>query len=486
MSCAPNSHASPSNEPSKPAAVGTRAWRSLGVRLAVWYAVVTLTSFAAVAAFVALHTHYGVERAGQTTAERALERYRVAFERGGTEALRAILNEAEGPRPSVSVRVTNEDEIELLTLSSDEASSRASTMLQGDAAAPNLRVQAPKDWHVAIARISEGRRLEVMIHDDEAPRTWHNAARVMWLIFGGGLFAAIAGAFVISRRALRPLSDLARTTQDIIDSGDLSSRVAVRGSNDGLDQLAELFNRMLTRNESLVRAMKESLDNVAHDLRTPLTRLRTGAELALNEPEDASKTNEALADVIEETDRVLSLLTTLMDITEAASGVMRLDKRAEDLASIAREAVDLYEFVSVERGVHISTRLSPGIEVMVDRRRAVQVCANLLDNAIKYTPAGGSVQVSVTRDYESGILAIADTGIGIPPEDRPRVWDRLFRGDRSRAERGLGLGLSLVKAVVEAHRGEVRLRDDTRIGSTFEVLWPLARSTEQVDRAKKE
>ena len=479
MFCAPNSPPVPSNEPPKPAVVGTRAWRSLGVRLAVWYVAVTLTSFSAVAAFVALHTHYGVESAGQTTAERVLERYRVAFEKGGAEALRAILNEAEGPRPSVSVRVTNEDELELLTLSSDEASSRASSMLQGDTAAPNLSVQAPKDWHIAVARISQGRRLEVMIHDDDAPRTWHNAARVMWFIFGGGLIAAIVGAFVISRRALRPLNDLARTTQDIIESGNLSSRVAVRGSNDGLDQLAELFNRMLTRNEALVRAMKESLDNVAHDLRTPLTRLRTGAELALSRPEDATKTNEALADVIEEADRVLSLLSTLMDITEAASGVMRLDKRVEDLASIAREAVDLYEFVSVERGVHISTQLSPGIEVMVDRRRAVQVCANLLDNAIKYTPAGGSVQISVASENERGILAIADTGIGITPEDRPRVWDRLFRGDRSRTERGLGLGLSLVKAVVEAHGGEVRLRADTQVGSTFEVLWPLAKSALQ-------
>lgn len=228
MFFARSSRSASSIESPKQATVGTRAWRSLGARLAVWYALVTLASFAAVAAFVAIRTHLGVESAGQTTAENALKRYRDAFENGGTEALRALLNEAKGPRPSVAIRVTDEHEIELLTLSSDEASSHAATELQGDAAAPHSKLQALKDWHIAVAHISEGRRLEVMLRDDEAPRTWHNAARILWLILGGGLFAAIAGAFVISRNALRPLSNLAKTTQTIINSSDLSSRVAVR------------------------------------------------------------------------------------------------------------------------------------------------------------------------------------------------------------------------------------------------------------------
>jgi len=120
------------------------------------------------------------------------------------------------------------------------------------------------------------------------------------------------------------------------------------------------------------------------------------------------------------------------------------------------------------------TRLAPGAEVSVDRRRVMQVCANLVDNAIKYTPAGGRVEVSVTHDDAWGILEVADTGVGIAPEDRSRVWDRLFRGDRSRAERGLGLGLSLVKAVVEAHGGEVELRSGVEGGSTFQVRLRLA------------
>jgi signal transduction histidine kinase len=289
-----------------------------------------------------------------------------------------------------------------------------------------------------------------------------------------GLAFAIVGAFVITRRALRPIGDLARATQGIVDSGDLGLRVETRGTADGLDRLGALFNRMLSRNEALVRAMKESLDNVAHDLRTPMARLRAGAELALQEGADAAHLREALAETIEESDRVLGMLTTLMDITEAETGAMRLHKSSEDLAAIAREAIDLYDLVSSERGVHIVTRLTPGVIVSADRARIRQVCANLIDNAVKYTAPGGRVEVTVTSEGTTGIVSISDTGMGISPEDRSRVWDRLYRGDRSRTERGLGLGLSLVKAVVEAHGGEVRLQSDIGVGSTFEVRLPRA------------
>ena len=139
--------------------------------------------------------------------------------------------------------------------------------------------------------------------------------------------------------------------------------------------------------------------------------------------------------------------------------------------------MELYDLVSNERGVHIVTRLAPGVLVLVDRARIRQVCANLIDNAIKYTAPGGRVEVTVSGEEAWGVVSIADTGIGIPPEERPRVWDRLFRGDRSRTERGLGLGLSLVKAVVEAHGGEVRLQSEVGVGSTFEVRLPRTPET---------
>jgi signal transduction histidine kinase len=449
---------------------GARAWRSLGARFALWYLLVTLLSFAAVAVVFAIHTHAWVEREGQRSASSLLDTYRRALDAGGTDAVRAMLAAGAGGGQSIAIRLTDEHDVELLAASSDPEADRATLRLhhEGDSSSSN------GTWRVAGARIAHGRSLEIVVRDDVAPRLWANAREELALVLACWLLTAIAGAFVISRRALRPVGELARTMQQIIDSGDLSLRVPERDSGDELERLAALFNRMLARNEALVRAMKQSLDNVAHDLRTPLTRLRAGAELALHEPVEPMRAQEALADVIEESERVLGMLTTLMDITEAETGSMPLEKRPEDLATIVREAVELYDLVSNERGVHVVTRLTPGITVMVDRRRILQAVANLLDNAIKYTPGGGTVDVSVTGDERWGIVEIADTGMGIAAEDQQRVWDRLFRADQSRTERGLGLGLSLVKAVVEAHGGDVELHSEPGAGATFVVRLPRA------------
>lgn len=466
----------PTEDPraSRPVA-GTRAWRTLGTRLALFYLVVALGSSLAVALLYALRTDALARQEGQQTADSTLAQYRSALEAGGIAGLRALA-ERDGSKPGYAVRLTDERQVEVLSMTSDAESGRVATALRqdGEGRAHSGPLRAERDWNVAATRVSEGRRLEVVVHNDVGKRLWAHAFQDLALIFGVGLVAAICGAFLISRRVLRPVSDLAQATQRILDSGDLALRVPERGADD-LDELTRLFNRMLARNEALVRAMRESLDNVAHDLRTPLARLRAGAELALGDAADAGKAREALADTIEESDRVLAMLTTLMDITEAETGTMRLAARAEDLSSLAREAVELYEHVSSERGVHVVTRLGAGVEVEVDRQRVLQIIANLLDNAIKYTAPGGNVDVVVTKDLAWGTVAIRDTGVGISAEDRPHVWERLYRGDRSRTERGLGLGLSLVKAIVEAHGGEVELRSTVGEGSTFEVRLPLAK-----------
>jgi signal transduction histidine kinase len=166
------------------------------------------------------------------------------------------------------------------------------------------------------------------------------------------------------------------------------------------------------------------------------------------------------------------MLNTLMDITEAESGMMRLQRESVDLCQLAREVVELYEYVAEEKKIRIVTDLPAPCQANVDRTRMRQVFANLLDNAVKYTPEGGVVAVSV-REAPGEMLAVfRDSGIGIPAEEQDKIWARLYRGDKSRSQRGLGLGLSLVKAVVEAHGGKAVVSSEPNRGSEFTVRLP--------------
>lgn len=287
------------------------------------------------------------------------------------------------------------------------------------------------------------------------------------------LLLGVAGGGILTFRAMRPLRHLIQTVRNILKTGEMSTRVPVGSGRGELHQLVSLFNQMLDKNDALIGAMHDSLDNVAHDLRTPMTRLRGVAEFALQGQQNLEACREALADCLEESDRVLTMLNALMDVAEAETGVMRLEIAEVSIPEVIQAVVDLYEVIADEKHITITLDLPGQLQVKADYARIQQVIANLLDNALKYSDDSGQVTITARRENASAVITVADTGIGVPAHETDKIWDRLYRGDRSRSQRGLGLGLSFVRAIVQAHGGTVHVQSEINKGSTFTVMLPV-------------
>jgi signal transduction histidine kinase len=339
-----------------------------------------------------------------------------------------------------------------------------------EAEGPARPAQQAHPEHLALVRVFQlpgGFRLLVGRDLEERERLYRivlsagrwSVAIVIVLGLAGGLF--------VTRRVLRRVDAMTETTKTIME-GDLGGRLPVAGTGDELDRLAQNLNAMLERIEALMQGLKEVSDNIAHDLKTPLTRLRNHAEQALRAAGNDAEYRAALEATIEESDGLIRTFNALLMIARAESGQARDDMNEFDAAEIAHDVGELYEPLAEEKGIALKVEAEVPARLKGNRELISQALANLVDNAIKYVappaePANGVAPEIVVQALNSGdriLLTVADTGPGIPETDRGHVVERFVRLEQSRSQPGSGLGLSLASAVARLHGGELTLEDN--------------------------
>ncbi len=298
------------------------------------------------------------------------------------------------------------------------------------------------------------------------------------------MLVGLVGGLVVSLKILRRVDAMNASAKTIM-TGDLSRRLPLAGTGDELDRLAENLNAMISRIGDLMVGMREVSDNIAHDLRTPLTRLRNNAEEALRSGGDAERQRDALEKVIGEADGLIAVFNALLMIARAEAGSGRDALVEGDAGAIVADVADLYEPSAEEAGVGLTVEIEPALPVRVNRELLGQALANLIDNALKHGAAasgsGSAVAVSARRAGDRVEIAVADRGPGIPPADRGRVLERFVRLEGSRSRPGSGLGLSLASAIAHLHGGALRL-DDNGPGLKVVMSLPTAPRRAEVER----
>ncbi|MGH6989278.1 MAG: ATP-binding protein [Stellaceae bacterium] len=445
-----------------------RLLRTNAFRLAALYMALFAVSVLALLAFIYFSTANFVERQAEETIGAEISGLEEEYHTGGLIGLIAAINS----------RATSErGEVPLYLLTDPRLHRIAGNLTGWPQTVPmkpgwvRFQVSLPRHGHreiypaMASVMVLKGDYRLLVGHDlRDAVVFRGRIERTLSLAALLTLALGLGGGILMTRNVLRRVEAVNRTSTSIIH-GDYSERVPVTGSGDEFDQLAGNLNAMLDQIERLMLAMRQVTDNIAHDLRTPLSRLRARLEVTLLERPDVTRYGDALADTIAEADRLLVTFNALLSIAEAEAGARREGMAVVEIGELARSVAELYEPVAEEKDLALSIDIPASLKVRGDRHLLSQAIANLLDNALKYTETG-SVELALRRVAGEGgrgdqvVIEIADTGPGVPAERREQVFDRFVRLEHSRSTPGNGLGLSLVRAVAKLHGGDIHLEDN--------------------------
>jgi heavy metal sensor kinase len=287
------------------------------------------------------------------------------------------------------------------------------------------------------------------------------------------LVMALAGllGWFMAKRALSNVEEVTRTAR-AISASDLEQRVPITGQAEEIDRLATTFNDMLDRIQTLITETKEMTENIAHDLRSPITRIRGMAEMALTAGKAIDDYEAAAATTVEDCDRLLDMINTMLFISQTEATAGKLATEEVDVGRMVRHACELFQPVAEDKGVHLVIEIGSEVTVQGVLQGLQRMLANLIDNALNCTPSPGTVTISVSHEKQCGIIAVRDTGVGISREELPHIFRRFYRCDRSRSRPGTGLGLTLVEAVVHAHQGKIAVTSTPNVGTIFTVRLP--------------
>jgi signal transduction histidine kinase len=442
--------------------------RSTAFQLTLGYLLVFILFAASLLGYFALNTRRLITEQITTTVDTEISGLREQYNLGGIRRL-VIVVDLRSRRPGSSLYLVT-------TATGEGLAGNVGSLEPGVLDHPGWletnyrRLEAPEgnDHHalVQVVQLPGGFRLLVGRDLEERERLFGIIANAGQWSLALVIVLGLAGGFFVSRRVLARVEAMTDKAQ-IIMSGDLAGRLPVTGTGDEIDRLADRLNAMLERIEALMQGLKEVSDNIAHDLKTPLTRLRNRCEQALRGSTDVGAYRAALESTIAESDDLIRTFDALLMIARAESGQARDNMSEFDAAEIARDVGELYEPLADEKGIALKVEAPFAAPVRGNRELVSQALANLVDNAIKYAGPNGKLNgvpaeivVKAGNDGERIALSVADNGPGIAEVDRGRVVERFVRLEQSRSEPGSGLGLSLASAVARLHGGELKLEDN--------------------------
>jgi signal transduction histidine kinase len=447
-------------------------WRTTTVRLTALFALIFVLFAVALLAFISWQSSVQIQRQQAADIDREIAAVqRIDRTRGFRAAILAVDRLARNPGPGIyylgsptgQPLVGNVSDLppEIIQV----PGSYSFDYERPQPFDPDSGEEGPPPGYAIVRSVELESGMRLVVGRDVVERRGFTAIIVQGFAWGVGgiLLASIIAGLVTARRVLRRIDTISGTATKIM-SGNLSERVPVTKRNDEFDGLATNLNLMLDRIEALLQGLKEVTDNVAHDLKTPLTRLRNKAEAALREGTNPDVQRQALETTISESDKLIRTFNALLMIARAEAGAPSGAFAEVDVSGVASDVAELYEPVAEEAGMTLETAIAPGVTLRANRELIGQALVNLIENALKHHEmqdgAAGKIAVRLREAGARVLIEVADNGPGIPAEERGRVVERFVRLEKSRTEPGSGLGLSLVAAVARLHRGELRLEDN--------------------------